>query len=149
MEKYFEIKSPFVLQIIAESIFCTKCISKSNDNEWSNFVFGKRWWVNLIKNNLCTEYVESTFLLLEAYLPRFFSGLLHFYRRSKNNEEQSSSTNKTIADKTRRIGSLSGDNFEHQSRVLLQNDQIIALDLDIYEFAMQRFQKQLLSLITK
>ena len=123
---------------------------KSNDNQLSNFgLVDKNNESVWLKITCCTEYVESTFLLLEAYLPRFFSGLLHFYRRSKNNEEQSSSTNKTIADKTRRIGSLSGDNFEHQSRVLLQNDQIIALDLDIYEFAMQRFQKQLLSLITK
>ena len=95
-----------------------------------------------------TEYLESTFLLMEAYLPRFFTGLLHFYRRSKNDNSELSRTE--TDDKTEeRIGSLRSHQNHHHSRILLQENKIIALDLDIYEFAMQRFQKQLLSLIAK
>ena len=79
-------------------------------------------------------------------MPRFFSGLLHFYRRSKNSQRETLEL-KTIADKTGRIASLSIDELKHR-RVLLQN-KIVALDFDIYEFALQRFQKQLLALIAK
>lgn len=80
------------------------------------------------------HHLESTFLLLEAYLPYFFRGLLRAYRQSsyysKLEEE--------------RIGSLNS----LDDPLKLQN-KMIAIDLDVYQFVLQRFQMQLQTLISR
>ena len=85
-----------------------------------------------------SEHLESSFLLLEAYLPRHFSGLLHFYRTSGHfgNTAESESEMKRMESNDEKIK-------------LLQNNDLMALDVDLYEFVLQKFQLQLRNLIEK
>ena len=89
------------------------------------------------------HHIESTLLLLEAYLPRFFAGILHAYR--------SSSIKKTDALASAAAGAEEQEEEEVSinvldRRLMLQN-KMISLDLDLYEFVLQKFQMQLQNLM--
>lgn len=84
------------------------------------------------------HHLESSFLLLEAYLPYFFRGLLRAFRQSSYYSSSSSGA------QAKRIGSL--NNLDDP--LMLQN-KMIAIDLDVYQFVLQRFQRQLQTLISR
>ena len=85
------------------------------------------------------HHIESTLLLLEAYLPRFFAGILHAYR--------SSSIKKTDAPASERKEEEEEVSINILDRRLMLQNKMISLDLDLYEFVLQKFQMQLQNLM--
>ena len=78
-----------------------------------------------------TDHLKSTFILFKYYLPRFFDNAMQIYREMENEDALSENVDPYRPPLTTKI------------KVLLMNNPLVALDMDVYSFVLQRFHKQL------